>query len=166
MVTFMRPDDRLKKIETFYAALADKTRLRLLYLMRRGETGVLSLADTIGESQPKVSRHLAYLRQAGLVKTRRDGRSIYYSIAWPAEEAAAAAIDSALEWLASETRVAGNVFSSEYRAAQDDTMFQNDAETAEAEDDAGEFTEDHFESVFDEPQSAGSVREELEDFLL
>ncbi len=162
----MRSDQSIIRMEMFYAALADRTRLRLLYLMRQGEAGVLSLADTIGESQPKVSRHLAYLRQAGLVKTRRDGRSIYYSIAWPAEEAAAAAIDSALEWLASDTSYADDPYSSEYPVEQGETIFQNDAETAEAEDDAEDFADDQFESFSDDLPAVGPVREELEDFLL
>jgi DNA-binding transcriptional ArsR family regulator len=67
-------------LESLFLALADKTRLRLLDLMSDGEVSVGYLADQLGESQPKISRHLAYLRGAGLVSTRRDGKWIYYGI--------------------------------------------------------------------------------------
>ena len=64
-------------------ALGDKTRLRLLDLMADAEVSVGDFTEALGESQPKISRHLAYLRSSGLVNTRRDGKSIYYSIRWP-----------------------------------------------------------------------------------
>ncbi|MEO7538773.1 MAG: metalloregulator ArsR/SmtB family transcription factor [Pyrinomonadaceae bacterium] len=67
-------------LENLFLALSDKTRLRLLALMANGEVSVGYLADSLGESQPKISRHLAYLRSAGLVSTRRDGKWIYYGI--------------------------------------------------------------------------------------
>lgn len=66
--------------ESMFLALADSTRLALLGLMYNGPVSVGYLADTIGESQPKVSRHLAYLRNAGIVATRREGKRIYYKI--------------------------------------------------------------------------------------
>lgn len=75
-----------KQLETFFMALADKTRLRLLNLMSEGEVCVQYFTDVLGESQPKVSRHLAYLRNADIVKTRRDGKWIYYSISWPDDD--------------------------------------------------------------------------------
>ncbi len=74
------------ELETLFLALGDKTRLRLLALMAAGEVAVGFLADRLGESQPKVSRHLAYLRNAGAVYTRRDGKWIYYGISWPQDE--------------------------------------------------------------------------------
>jgi ArsR family transcriptional regulator, arsenate/arsenite/antimonite-responsive transcriptional repressor len=67
-------------LENLFLALSDGTRLRLLALMADGEVSVGFLADKLGESQPKISRHLAYLRSAGLVSTRRDGKWIYYNI--------------------------------------------------------------------------------------
>lgn len=69
--------------EKLFLALGDKTRLRLLALMADGEVPVGFLAGTLGESQPKVSRHLAYLRGAGIVETRREGKWIYYAISYP-----------------------------------------------------------------------------------
>ncbi|MFM9905108.1 MAG: ArsR/SmtB family transcription factor [Pyrinomonadaceae bacterium] len=73
-------ESTLVKLEQLFLALADKTRLRLLTLMANGEVSVGFLADTLGESQPKISRHLAYLRGAGLVSTRRDGKWVYYGL--------------------------------------------------------------------------------------
>lgn len=70
----------LIELENLFLALSDKTRLRLLTLMADGEVSVGYLADTLGESQPKISRHLAYLRGSGLVSTRRDGKWVYYGI--------------------------------------------------------------------------------------
>jgi|ERR1043166_7474287 DNA-binding transcriptional ArsR family regulator len=75
----------LRQLERVFLALGDKTRLRLLSLMADGEVPVGFLVDNLGESQPKVSRHLAYLRGAGVVGTRRDGKWIYYYISCPEE---------------------------------------------------------------------------------
>lgn len=72
-----------KQLEALFLALGDKTRLKLLGLMADGPVAVGYLAESLGESQPKVSRHLAYLRNAGLANTRRDGKWIYYGIAYP-----------------------------------------------------------------------------------
>lgn len=82
-------ESTLTELENLFLALSDKTRLRLLALMADGEVPVGFLADSLGESQPKTSRHLAYLRNAGLVSARRDGKWIYYNIAKPADPAVA-----------------------------------------------------------------------------
>jgi DNA-binding transcriptional ArsR family regulator len=74
-------------LESLFLALGDKTRLRLLALMSDGPVAVGLLADQLGDSQPKVSRHLAYLRNAGVVSTRREGKHIYYGIREPEDEA-------------------------------------------------------------------------------
>lgn len=71
------------QLETMFLALGDKTRLRLLALMADGPVAVGFLADRLRESQPKVSRHLAYLRNAGMVTTSRDGKWVYYGIRYP-----------------------------------------------------------------------------------
>lgn len=71
------------RLETMFLALGDKTRLRLLALMADGPVAVGFLADRLKESQPKVSRHLAYLRNAGMVTTSRDGKWVYYGIRYP-----------------------------------------------------------------------------------
>jgi ArsR family transcriptional regulator, arsenate/arsenite/antimonite-responsive transcriptional repressor len=61
-----------------FKTLADPTRLRLLNLLACGETCVCELTDTLGVVQPKVSRHLARLKRAGLVNARRDGKWMHY----------------------------------------------------------------------------------------
>jgi ArsR family transcriptional regulator, arsenate/arsenite/antimonite-responsive transcriptional repressor len=67
--------------ETFFKMLSDNTRLRALMLMQRmGELCVCELTDTLNLSQPKISRHLALLRENKLVETRRDGQWMYYQI--------------------------------------------------------------------------------------
>lgn len=69
-----------------FQALADKTRLRLLNLMSDEEVCVCFFTEVLGDSQPKISRHLAYLRNADLVEARRDGKWMHYSIKWPDDE--------------------------------------------------------------------------------
>lgn len=67
--------------ETFFAALAHPTRLRCLMLLHHGgEFCVCELTQAVGASQPHVSRHLAYLREAGLVSDRRAGLWIHYRL--------------------------------------------------------------------------------------
>ena len=74
----------LDKLETVFKALGDSTRLRILALLAGGEVCVCHIHDTIRVPQPTVSRHLAYLRRAGLVDTRRRGTWIHYqmSVRW------------------------------------------------------------------------------------
>jgi ArsR family transcriptional regulator len=73
------------RIDTVFRAFSDRTRLRILYLLQGGEFCVGDLVDVLGIGQPSTSRHLAYLRKAGLVKVRRAGLWCYYSLA-PAKE--------------------------------------------------------------------------------
>lgn len=75
-----------ESLNSLFVALSDPTRLRLLRLMATGEVSVGYLADELGESQPKVSRHLATLRSMGLVSTRREGKWVYYAIKHQADE--------------------------------------------------------------------------------
>lgn len=88
--------------ELLYAALADRTRLRLINLMRDGEVCVCFLADTLGTNDPKISRHLAYLKRAGLVKGRREGKWIHYSLIEPRNEAARNVFRATLEMLGAD----------------------------------------------------------------
>lgn len=64
-----------------FRAFSDRTRLRILNLLRPGELCVCDLVRVIGVPQPKVSRHLAYLRKAGLVTSRKEGLWMYYELA-------------------------------------------------------------------------------------
>ncbi len=86
-------------MESFYMALADKTRLRVLNLMRDGEVCVCFFTEVLGDSQPKISRHLAYLRNSGLVRARRDGKWMHYSIVEPETDAGKNVLMNALNWL-------------------------------------------------------------------
>jgi ArsR family transcriptional regulator len=79
-----------------FAALADPTRLRLLNLIDGSEVCVCYLVEILRQSQPKISRHLAYLRKAGVVSARREGKWMHYRIERPADAAAAFILDAAL----------------------------------------------------------------------
>lgn len=79
-----RHDPDVSDVENVLKALADGTRLRILGLLAAGENCVCNLQESLRVPQSKVSRHLAYLRRAKLVETRRDGLWIYYRIAPPA----------------------------------------------------------------------------------
>ncbi len=79
----------LLDLETLLRTLADRTRLRLLNLMRDREVCVCYFVEALQTSQPKISRHLAYLRRSGLVSARREGLWQHYSIAPPSDIAVA-----------------------------------------------------------------------------
>lgn len=72
--------ERLTEMETLFKALGDSTRLRILGLLLTGEVCVCDIHESLEIPQPKASRHLAYLRKAGLVDTRRDGIWIHYRL--------------------------------------------------------------------------------------
>jgi len=86
-------------MERLFRALADRTRLRVLNLMGEQELCVCYFVEIFGLSQPKVSRHLAYLRNAGLVQARRQGKWMHYRLASPANSAAARILDETFAWM-------------------------------------------------------------------
>lgn len=77
------------RIELLFKALADRTRLRVIHLIGDGEVCVCFLVEVLKTNQPKISRHLAYLRRAGLVSSRRDGKWMHYRLAEPPDPHAA-----------------------------------------------------------------------------
>ncbi|MGD0520050.1 MAG: metalloregulator ArsR/SmtB family transcription factor [Terracidiphilus sp.] len=79
-----------------FAALSDPTRLRLLNLMNGREVCVCYFVEILKQSQPKISRHLAYLRNAGIVRSRREGKWMHYSMVRPGDPGAVAILDAAL----------------------------------------------------------------------
>jgi ArsR family transcriptional regulator len=87
---------------TLFAALADRTRLRLLNLIAGREVCVCYLVEVLRQSQPKISRHLAYLRRAGVVAARREGKWMHYRIERPESAAMASILDTVLESLKSD----------------------------------------------------------------
>jgi len=72
--------------DAMFRAFSDRTRLRILNLLRDGEKCVCDLQAVLEVPQPKVSRHLSYLRRAGLVRARKEGLWSYYTLA-PARSA-------------------------------------------------------------------------------
>jgi len=88
--------------ELFFRALADRTRLRLLNLMRGGEVCVCFFVEILKTNQPKISRHLAYLRRAGIVAVRRQGQWMHYRVVEPAEPNAAQVLKEVMSWLESD----------------------------------------------------------------
>ena len=84
---------------TLFAALADPTRLRLLNLMDGREVCVCYFVEILKQGQPKISRHLAYLRKAGIVEARRDGKWMHYRIERPDDARAVSILDATLQSL-------------------------------------------------------------------
>ena len=86
-------------LEVLFNALADRTRLRLLNLIAQQEICVCYFVEVLGAPQPKISRHLAYLRKAGIVAARREGKWMHYRLAIPADSHAAAILETTLNAL-------------------------------------------------------------------
>jgi len=80
-----------------FAALADRTRLRLLNLIAGREVCVCYLVEILRQGQPKISRHLAYLRKAGVVAARREGKWMHYRVERPRDAAASSVLDAVFE---------------------------------------------------------------------
>jgi ArsR family transcriptional regulator len=89
-------------METFFSALADRTRLRLLNLMGDDEVCVCFFVEVLQTNQPKISRHLSYLRRAGIVSARREGKWMHYRIAEPSDPYAARLLGEVRAWLAQD----------------------------------------------------------------
>ena len=92
-------------LELFFAALSDRTRLRLLNLMSDGEVCVCFFAETLGTNNPKISRHLAYLKRAGLVAARREGKWMHYKITEPKDKYAAELFASTMKMIAADPQM-------------------------------------------------------------
>src|SRR5262245_26307500 len=83
----------------FFRALSDRTRLRLLNLVGNREVCVCFFVEILGTNQPKISRHLAYLRRAGLVQARREGKWMHYRLSEPVNPTAKAFLREVRTWL-------------------------------------------------------------------
>ena len=81
--------DKNYSMELLFKALADRTRLKLINLMGDDEVCVCFFVEVLKTNQPKISRHLAYLRRAGVVAARREGKWIHYRIVEPLDPRAA-----------------------------------------------------------------------------
>ncbi|MHB8621198.1 MAG: ArsR/SmtB family transcription factor [Chloroflexota bacterium] len=79
-----KPDQRLYEMHAALCkVLTDPKRLRILELLKVGECSVNELAINLGARPSTVSQHLALMRQSGLLCARRQGTTIYYSLAYP-----------------------------------------------------------------------------------
>ena len=88
--------------ELFFRALADKTRLRLLNLIGSDEVCVCFFVEILKTNQPKISRHLAYLRRAGIVDARREGQWMHYRVVEPSDRDAARVLQEVMSWLSKD----------------------------------------------------------------
>jgi ArsR family transcriptional regulator, arsenate/arsenite/antimonite-responsive transcriptional repressor len=95
----MRRTPKSFDLVKLFAALADPTRLRLLNLMNGREVCVCYFVEILKQGQPKISRHLAYLRRAGIVEARREGKWMHYRIERPEDTRAASILDATLKSL-------------------------------------------------------------------
>jgi ArsR family transcriptional regulator len=73
--------EKQESVDVMFRAFSDRTRLRILHVLRQGEMCVGDIVDSLRAPQPRVSRHLAYLRKAKLVVARKSGLWIHYSLA-------------------------------------------------------------------------------------
>jgi ArsR family transcriptional regulator len=89
-------------IALLFKALADSTRLRLINLIGSDEVCVCFFVEVLKINQPKISRHLAYLRRAGVVSARREGKWIHYRVVEPPDTHAAEIFREVRAWLANE----------------------------------------------------------------
>lgn len=76
----------MRELEQYFKGLADQNRLRILNLLLHGELCVCDIGYVLETSQPNVSRHLIYLKNAGLVLDRREGTRMYYRLAQPTHD--------------------------------------------------------------------------------
>lgn len=91
--------------ELFFRALADRTRLRLLNLIGSDEVCVCFFVEILKTNQPKISRHLAYLRRAGIVDVRREGQWAHYRIIEPPDAHATRVLKDTMSWLANDSEM-------------------------------------------------------------
>jgi len=94
-----KPKKSAAELDGLFRALADQTRLRLINLMADQELCVCFFVEVIGSPQPKISRHLAYLRRAGIVAARREGKWMHYRLIHPRNADAAEILRTTIESL-------------------------------------------------------------------
>ena len=95
----------MTELVPLFQALGDPTRLRILNLLSAGELCVCYFVEILGDPQPKISRHLAYLRRAGVVDARREGKWIHYRLARPADETRARVLDATIAAIAGDRQM-------------------------------------------------------------
>jgi ArsR family transcriptional regulator len=98
----VRRSPKTYNLALLFAALSDRTRLRLLNLMDGREVCVCYFVEILEQSQPKISRHLAYLRRADIVAARREGKWVHYRMMTPGDDGAARILSETLVALRNE----------------------------------------------------------------
>lgn len=93
------------RVDRLFRVLADATRLRLLNLVNGREVCVCYLTEILGINQPKISRHLAYLRREGLVSARRQGKWMHYRLQLPEDRVAARILRGTLGEMQKDPRI-------------------------------------------------------------
>jgi ArsR family transcriptional regulator len=96
---------RTNEPASLFKLLADPTRVALLNLLIEREVCVCDLHGTLGVVQPKVSRHLAQMRRAGIVQARRDGKWMHYRLATPDDPLARNVLNALRRWLRAHPRM-------------------------------------------------------------
>lgn len=96
-------------LDVLFRALADSTRLRLLNLIADREICVCYFVEILRLSQPKISRHLAYLRRAGIVAARREGKWMHYRLVAPKDPSAASILQETLKHLKKNSQMRRDV---------------------------------------------------------
>jgi len=160
--------ENLALLEHLFLTLGDKTRLRLLGSIAAGPVTVSSLVDELGDSQPKISRHLAYMREHGYVSTRREGKCIYYGIKEPENDAAREILGTIIDVLTGrQVEFASPIFNDNVIDAvgTNGTQPLEDAATSDhdgmIESDTGSYFDDSQENYY-----GRETQQELEVFLL
>lgn len=77
----MPPEEELQDLAEFFKVFGDTTRLKILYVLLSAEMCVYDIAAVLGMSQSAISHQLRVLKQMDLVKNRRDGKTVFYSLA-------------------------------------------------------------------------------------
>lgn len=102
---FFMPKTDAVEPALLFKTLSDPTRLRLLNLLAEEQVCVCDLHGTLGLDQPKVSRHLAQLRRAGLVEFERDGKWMHYRLARPADPLVRNVLEGLRAWMRQQPRL-------------------------------------------------------------
>ncbi|MEO6334924.1 MAG: metalloregulator ArsR/SmtB family transcription factor [Pyrinomonadaceae bacterium] len=175
----MNAENILAGTASLFMALGDKTRLRLLNLMRDREVCVSSFTGTLGYSQPLVSRHLAYLRNSGIVETRRDGKWMHYSLSKTLDEDTSRLLLELFRWMEMQEglRVDRNTYQKSFGAPDEVGAHekklpairkQRVPKEEPAEVQGYDEIQDHYTEPIPEPRYESYVQHhnDLEDFLL
>lgn len=166
----MNPEDLLAGTASLFLALGDRTRLRLLNLMRDREICVSSFTGTLGHSQPLISRHLAYLRNSGLVEARRDGKWMHYRIAESLDDNTSRLLTELFRWMENQEglRLDRRNYQEAYPAAAPATAVEPQPQARPKKQTPSKERRQapKAEPVYEAPYEPAPRHNEIEDFLL